>query len=699
MTHKHPAIQRTLVLTSGELGKLVAAAFDDTLTAVPCPAIAITHLDTPNVDTALPIIKEQLTHISHTTIRQQLAALGWQLSHSGEIALIVLGDTQANLEPLIQATQRLIQTGFGSSVTTLRFTFAAVPSQANRPQRALTADPTSRGHYLLSPFNQLGLQLPPETIAPHIAQMLHQLITTPLRTAPEQLQEQTSYLQPGYAAMGVASWCWSADESKQQLVERWLTAVLQAWQQPRESTSNGSKTGSVSPESSQSTDPVSYQAWASAWLTQQAIAPDQLAPQLALLASPVATPAWHVPQPWELPNWVRQQQQLAAVLQTPQADAVQQAIEAIEPEETLATAENVTRVATRATRLSTGEFQQTLTATCQALLDEQPVGGLALVNYLLQMVSAQLAQLTQQTADQQDNQADTAAQHHDHLTTLLAQMEELLTPWPGMTPLAWLKPLLQPWRWPKLAWHYWQLHALGQQVVQLLQQQAQLEWEQVTTAVLHHLYTTFQHTTRHLSSQAEELADMLTALQPCAEAPSPIPSRWEGDQIPPPLGEARWGFFDEADLITTLHNQLIESPLVEATLAAEAIGGLGQQLCFPDDVILDRLRQLGEERLAAIDEKTAVDLLLLHHPTADSLHTWWESQYEDAAPLWHYDEANCSDLVRSQTSSLTLVATADALTLRDQLQLPAEANVQWLPSSDRQQITVLRLQSGIPALS
>lgn len=649
MTHNAPSIQRTLVLTSGDLGQQVAAVLHEALTAVfppitplppatqPCPSVSIVHLADTTPETYLPEIDAALTHISQAPLHKQLAAYGWHLSHSSEVTLILVADSRKPIPPaLVTTTQRLIQEQFGSSYSTLRLTLALNPNQATIPP----APPGERGHYLLSSLNQLGLQIPAEEIAPRTAQILIQLITT-YRHAPEYMQEQSHYLERANASVGITSWSCATDYLKQRLGQRWLTAVLHQWQAP------------VSQAPAQ----------ADGWFAQQAIMPKQITPHLAALSTPIVTPAWHPPLPWHIPGWVARQKQLAHMLQMPEDDLIVQ----IEPEMEALLA----------------PFTEAVYASCQTLLDEMPAAGAATVQQFLAALNQQLGLLGEQTAVRQETLSQTAVTLAQQSKALLAQMEQQFIDWPGDNPARWVKPLLQPWHWPTFIWGYWQLHTMGQHVCHLLHQQAQQEWEQVTTAVLHHLYTRFGKTIAHVTSQADELDDMLNSFAQRLIEP-------DGDTFPAlQLGTA-------TNLIDTLYNQIIESPRLEAAAAAAIIGGLGQQLRFPNDAIFEKLQQFAQERLAAIEEKTAVDLLLLHHPSRTSLLTWWETQLQEAAPLWKYDETSCGDYQRSQINSLTLVATADALRLRDQLQLPNEANIHWLPNTDTKQIIILRLQGGIP---
>lgn len=606
-------------------------------TTQPCPAVGIVPLATLPSEAHLTEIEAALTHISQAVLHKQLAAYGWHLSHSSEVALILVADSRDPISPaLITAAQRLIQEQFGSSYSTLRLTLALNPNQAT----ITPAPPGERGHYLLSGLNQLGLQIPAEAIAPRTAQILMQFITT-YRHAPERLQEQSSYFGLANASAGLASWSCATDYLKQRLVQRWLAAVLHQWQAP----------ASQPP------------AQADGWFDQQAVTPKQITPHVAALSSPIITPAWHPPMPWHVPSWVTRQKQLAHMLQTPEDDLIIQIgpdLEALQ-----------------------APFTEAVYTSCQTLLDEMPAAGAATVQQFLTALDQQLGLLCEQTAVRQETLSQTAAALAQQSKVLLEQMEQQLTGWPGDNPTEWIKPLFQPWRWPRLIWSYWQLHTMGQHVCHLLLQQAQQEWEQVTTAVLHHLYTGFSKTITHVSGQVDELDDMLNSLAQQLIEP-------DDDTFPAlQMGTA-------TNLIDTLYNQIVESPRLEATAAATAIGGLGQQLRFPDDAIFETLQQFAQERLAVIEEKTAVDLLLLHHPSHTSLLTWWETQLHEAAPLWKFDETSCGDYQRSQLNSLTLVATADAFRLRDQLQLPDEANVHWLPNNDASQIIILRLQGGIP---
>ena len=646
------AIQRTLILTYGETARRVGAQLEACLSPeqLPPSVVSIVTLTTESPDDTQVAMAEAVQRISQTTAPAQLAAHGWQLDRLHEVNLIIIADmlpplTAQDLAGWLQAAGQTIQSQLGLEATSLLL--ALVPER-NEPAAVLSAvvqraERFTRGILLLSRVNEAGLQLEAEVFVATAALFVESLVSTPLRHAPERLTDRAGLHTNRHGLVnsaGLTCWHWSPQAEWEHCARRWVASVLAQWQQVPYETEGGDSQ-------------------ANSWVSDADIVPDRLAETIATLLPPFTLPAWVLPQPWRLQARLQKLTQLGTSLQTLSSKTISLTVDALAP--------------------LLAEKDDQLTAFCHQMMNANPVAAAVRAQRFLEAVSRLVDAFLQRVYERQEAQADEAEAQEASQNRLQQRLEALLTCWPQPSAGRWVAALIRPWRWPLLVWHYWQIQQLARELVHHLRQQVRLEHERMVMAVLEIAYETMQAQIKHRQAQVDELQQMLGHLQRQVDA------QLKADAQRSPL--------------EALFDTFVDTPGAEATNAAAAVGGLGQQLTRPDDAILPLLMAAGRERLAGIGQLTAADALALLLPDAESQAGWWEQQWLDALPLWPFDETAVTDELRSYQVELAFVVARGVHAFKQWLGPAAQPPIedgQWLEQPDPERVLLVRLRSGIP---
>lgn len=641
-------------MTNDEATAQVYGCFAEQLQQKGGPQVAIAHIPYA-ADTITADFTDALITISPTSLAAQLHEQGWQLATYQEIVVVLLFTASAEGgETAVWLSQQLpniVLKTLGLPTALHLIWLTPNPAAAQLPQLAPFC-----GHHdiiLLSQRNEEGLQLPSPAAQQQIAsRFLWQFVTTPLRA---QL-DGNPIAETTITTFGLAASGWSWDVLEDQFLQRWLGAVFDQW--------TASAPARADDEANVAT-----------WVEQNRWQPEDIATDLAATYRPWPLPYyevdfWQAPWPWQLADgfWALKTADSGDAEQLPaQMLLAQQGLD-----ELLATSHK--------------QLEVYLTAD----LDSNPIAAIDRNCRWLQTLSQQLTERYEQLLDQEAAFEERGAALADERGAVEAQMRQLLEQWPtankmhsqleiGRFWLAWFWIGLQPWRWPQLAWHYWQLRQHGQRLTHLLQQQAQLRREQVVATAVRHALLEREKQTRQWRSRVAEIGEMIAFLKK----------------------EVRGNRVQEAGLETSflrdLYNEKMDKPANGARQAAQAIGGLGTQLTGLDDAILEVLRQTGLARLRWLRQLTAVDLLVRQYPSAEARQQWWQTVWHEATPLWPLDEAQIPESHRATAVQQAFVCGQDANPL---LKLLGEKrpliDVQPLETEEREQITLLRLRTGLP---
>lgn len=508
MTIPNQAVQRTLVLTHGPIAKEVGQRLPRQLGPVTA-VVAVRDLPADISTMSRDDLLEGLRAISQITLRDELLRHGWTLDRLDEVALFLVLEMGEHLPPDLPAgacalLAELADQQFGVSITPLILALAPEPvlGAAQRQLADLVAatPPTTRGIVVMGSINELGLCLPTDNdLIQAATTLVHVLITTPLRDAPEWLA--VNYLAEGplLQSAGLATWEWSPLWEQTLLARYWVQQLLAAWLAPAGKSES-----------------------APAWLDEQQLLPEQLARQPGRRSQPDRHDRLpQHPQPWRLHTLYRPLCQVSGVPKPPPNDH----------------------------QLSAAA--QALQATARHRLDSDPVGGLAALEQFLEELRHALAELQERLAARGLVQAEreTALAHRQ------AQLTERLTAglaqWPEASPATWVTLLLRPWRWPRLAVHYQQLERLAQQLQQVRLErvawQKQLAQDEASDA----LYTALAGEVGQWQRRAEELRQMLLSLQrilateathwpPTLVNPETYLSQRYAQLVDSPVQEAAW---------------------------------------------------------------------------------------------------------------------------------------------------------------
>ncbi len=656
------SMQRTLILTAGPLAQEAGALLTHYLQERPSPAaaIAIVHeasgaATTNGVDWETAV-RNALIRISPPDLAAHMARAGWRLAEPPEIALILLLDAtpEAHLvaQTLLTRGSALVYECLGVETTTLLIWLAAEINPQTLSACLMAELSLSRPMLALSLRNEAGLRLPtPTTLAQAAADLLWLLTATPLRDLPESAAAMQGEAYTGetlICSVGLHAWRWSPTATRTSFMNHWLQEVFAYWL-------------ARAPDAA---DPAQVASWLEGnELSATGFAAHALLPAEQALPDFLAAD-WRAPWPGHIQRLLTTMKFNEAADETLQADLVLQAeLRMDEP-------------------LQHG--MRLLRAQAQSMLDAQPIAGVARTCAWLQEAADACRLLYEQMLDQQEAQAVSGDLLATERGRLNARFQRLLEEWPSPTWRAWLRIALRPWRWPTYGWRYWQLRQTGQQMSQVMVQQAARRRQEVVQRAVRQALSELERIAWRIHGQVEEVGDMLNNLAAEVEQglSHPIPSTalQEEEETGLPIP---W----------LLYKRLAPDPAAEAETAAAAIGGLGRQLQALDDALWPPLAQAGARRLAADASFTTVDALLANLQEAPLLEVW-RNGWEAAAPLWRYDETRLTETARAYHRQQTFICGAGALMLADLLgESVNEAT--WLQSADRERLFVVRARVGL----
>ena len=659
MTEKtRDSVRRTLILTCGSLAEAAGEVFTRHLETRhgPTTAVKVLHIEEGWEETGLATaVTEALTHISPPNLAALLAEQGWLLQDDGDIYLTLLIDArpdQANrLTTLIQQVATIIYNHLGLEPATLLLWLVGDFAETEIAACLITPAAVTRGTAVLSLRNELGLRLPDETdLSRMAADLLWCLTATPLQTLPEQIQERCGSGFTGdnfLFTVGLHGWVWSPVTAHATFVRRWLEDVLAYW-------------------TATATEPIPAEE-AAAWLEANHLSGEAFA-QHALLPREQQPPEFptansKMPWPWELQTlWEKLQFTLTI-------DA--EALAVYRKHACLRLADPLY------------EAKQVLQKEAKRMMDELPIASISRTCAWLQTLMDECEQQIERTLDRDETFTETMAILIYERNTVETNLSRWLQIWPGDDWPPWLKMGLRPWRWPRLAWRYWQIQrAIGQLGI-ILTQQAGLQRHTIQNKIARQGLSELITTLRRVYNQVEEVGEMFSSLAR-QNATSPV------DQEPLFHGEPP---LLQITMPDEVFERLVPDAAAEATTAATAVGGLGQQITALDDTVENPLLRFGGERLAAIWQVGCAEALSARLPD-DALEAHCRFAWEAACPLWRIDEARLDESHRSQSNRLTAVCGQNIHKLA--AQLPGEDGPIWqLETNDQEYLWLVRVRGGL----
>jgi hypothetical protein len=368
---------------------------------------------------------------------------------------------------------------------------------------------------------------------------------------------------------------------------------------------------------------------------------------------PLVAPAWSVPYPWHVAATAKRFRSLADALACGAPGIVELVLE--DWDDWMV------------------DQQVRLSETIAATIDAEPVSGLDLAQHFLSGIGAKVQQAVNSGVEREDLLTDRARGLGETVAGALSELEAVIEHWPSDSSLrGWIGLLVRPWRWTRFAWEYWTVHNLAQTSVQLLQNWVQLERELVLVQVAAELHKRYLQVVRQAMSHIGEIEDMLGSRLAQLDATSTSELQTE-------LGPFR--------PVHTLEE--------EAARAAKQLGGLGSQIQFIDEALVDGLRQLGRERFEYISDMSAAASLGMLLANSESATGWWRDRWLEAAPLWLYDATGQHEENRNDAHPVTVVCATDAKQLRGTLALGDSPDVRWLPMVDTRRILITRWRAGV----
>lgn len=662
-THPVPAptIQRTLIITaqgvSAAVGRLLSRRWQ-TPTA-PQPALAVVS---PPADDLTPDLAAALRHISPLNLRQLLAERGWTLHRPEEIIVYILQDITVSSPTLLaqwrQQASAITQAQLGVEpiiIVVALFPQSETDAPLSLPPDWLAAAALSTAQLrqashdvcLLSMVNEARFCLPDVAeFTAIVADILDAIITTPLQVAPEWA------VSPSLNAIGLAAWSWDAAAAQSCLAAWWIKDILHSWQRAL-TTEEAGEAGIL----------------AHNWWLAQGLLPAQLAAALKLPPTPPLSP-WRYPQPWRIPDLLAALQAAAQAAAAPLPDLSVSLPAQLSP--------------------SDSSLMLALQRDLAHLLDTRPPAAISRALTWLDTLES-YCQEAQDWLNQrqlvQRQRLDALQQQTAPLQQRLTQMGVKIFPPQKKQPhwLVWGKILFMPWRWPLFVWRYWQMQTAAAHWQQIIQEQQRWQQQTFVCQLLAAFYADISSAICHLRQQTEEIGDMLAFVQqqttphaslaaPAAAAPHPY-----------------------ADYLRQRYAALLEDLDQEAHLASQAVGGLAQHLTRLDDaVLLHDLIAAASERLQAVAADTAVETIRRLHHTPEALSSWWQQQWEAAAPLWPLAETLATEAERAAMKTITYASAAGIFHLADDLGLTSDPACRWLTAAQPDRILILRWRAGIP---
>ena len=655
-------IRRTLVLTVGPVADGAGEAFKERVMAAPGVETAVAVLqasaDRGNGVDASRQLTDTLTRISPPSLSQSLAEAGWQLVEPRRLHLILLADTAPGAEQKIRIVGETAVTtiyrhlGMDSSVTLIWLAEAIDTDAESCVHASFSFVPQV---VALSLLNEDGLRLP-ETVAlsQTAAELVWCLTGTPFY---HYLAESLAASEDVYTgqslvtAMGVAVWGWSQTAVYEALLKRWQAGVYARWLAKAEA------------------DPTPEMI--ATWLQQQKLDSDGVKTATSATLSTGVTAKRFPPSPdyervardWPWP-WALNKQ-IVHLKEMFQADG-----------------DNITvfkQHAEQQLHLLKGDADERLFTFLGNLLDTQPEAGIDVASRWAWSLQAAWDGLYEQMQDD--------AATYDGIDQDLAgerglidgEIREWQEGWPGGPWSRWLPYSWRVWQWPQLAWHYWHLRQLGLRLARVLAQQSGRRQEKAVQGLVAKTMSELARQGRQWHGRVEEVGEMLKAER------GRMKDEGENDE---------WVGLEIKGLAVEMGE--------ETKVAAEAIGGLGRQLRLLDDVVLQNLDAVAQERLQGVWAVTAVDLLESLYPTPDAWQSWWQSMHHRAAPLWCYDEGLLSEADRQQQWTGTCVLGAGVDRLPDMSNpvhvngtSPPEKTISRIPSADHSRLLIIRIRHGV----
>lgn len=653
--HALGTVQRTLILCCGALPAHCGAQFETLLSerGGPTAATAVVTLNGAEASWATAVTAA-LNRISPPDLGARLAQAGWQLAQPPALHLILLlsaeADSKVEFPALLTtaADQIYQQLGLEPLVFPIWLVgdgAAMIPPACRKPHY-----PLPLGNLVLGLCNQEGLRLPDENSLCAVgAELLWCFTTSPLFAFLEQRQTDVSLPDDlAFLTAGIHVWTWSPEAVLPSFSQRWRQEVIAQWLLEAADRENLIDV------------PL--------WLDRQQLTPKQFA-TFALREREAILPQlpeaeWRMPWPWQIPALFEKSRFENSIdEEATRAYAKQAQLRLFDP---LQQAVNC---------LHDDVYQQ---------LNAQPVGGIAQALAWLQAVSDRCEAYLPHIFAWETDLNEVAEALSVARGELEASLQTQLTGYPA-TPQGWLRLLGRPWRWPGQWLRYWRLQKAGQQLCHLYTQQAALRRQRIEQQTASHGVIELMQTVRRLGSQVAEIGDMLRAKL--------------RSEMSPPAAETATDSFPLTTVSTpsSLYTQLLPDMAAEATIAAAAIGGLGSHIRRLDESLFGQLAELAVNRLAALNQLTPADLLLLpapgQSPTAGaSLPDGWAA----ACPLWPVDLATLDETTRQHQTTLAVLCGAHTLPLSDPFGELTHA-VFTLTTGWPRHLSLVRFHFGMPA--
>jgi hypothetical protein len=491
----------------------------------------------------------------------------------------------------------------------------------------------------LNRVNELGLELDDEGAYLRVtASILEALITTPLRDVVQLIRPlHEAFGETGHmTSVGISSWEWKPEYIQDRLANDWVLHVIRHW------LAKGDESRQVIADQRSLT-----------WCESQNILPQPMSSMLEESLQTLAVPTWSIPYPWNVAATVARFRSLADALGC--------------------NAPGITQLVLEDWHDWLIEQRARLRETVEATIDAEPVAGLDLAKHLLSGIGAKVQQAVNTEVEREDLLADSARGLAEAVAVVLSELEGVIVHWPGDSSLrGWIGLLLRPWRWTRFAWEYWTVHKLAQTSVQLLQNWSKLERELVLVQVAAELHKRYLQLVDQAASQLSEVEDMLGSRLQELDAINVSDMRTE-------LGPFR----------------SVEASEEEAARAAKQLGGLGSQIHFIDEALVDGLRQLGWDRFGYIADMSAAAGLGVLLADSQSATAWWQDRRLEATPLWLYDATSQREENHDDAHPVTVVCATDVEQLRDTLALGDVPDVRWLPMVDKRRILLTRWRAGV----
>lgn len=661
METRTSSLKRTLILTGGILSDQCGQRWQQVWLDRQGPPLGCAWLSV-NPDEVDTTLSEQLAQtirqMSPATLPAHLLAAGWHLDNGPDLDLILLLDNQPKLADwslaLVDQVQTAVYRELGLETAALLLCIAGDPTGEVNEARTTAVDRPllpnhncfGRGIWLLGLLNEAGLRLPEtDDLITITAELLWTLTATPIRHLPETIEVGT------VTSVGLSGWSWSLTDTAAAFAHQWQRAVLTHWLSVSEATAADIATA------------------AAVWLekeswTARALAPVALPEEEARL--PVFAPkVWQAPRPWQLRRHLLDLHLLDAADIEAQAQRCEWACFRLD--EPLC------------------ERHGRLLDYLEQMLDQNPCGGIdhtyRWLEALVHALEQQYRTLGQQEANRSRRDAELAQQRG----ALEAELKPLLEKWPDPTWHSWLRSLLRPWRWPGLLWSYWQIRQHGQRLLPLLYQQATRRREQAAAAAVGQALLELVRLVRRAQSQVEEIGDMVQAMR--RQLPNPDLAQ----TLSQPTSS-----FSVLPASLSLYEQIVADETSAAESAAQAVGGLGQQLRRLDDVrIGEKLAAFAQQQMQSLNKETAVTVwaTLANQPETDAS-DWWQALWSLATPLWPYDETRLPETARQEAGHSSYLCTAFP-NREPQLPWAEREPVTCLPMADGERAYLLRLRWGL----